>query len=95
MTTPAHIVTIAIEPAGDAGNVEASATAPLGPSAAHWAVGDAPAEQLRYLIDPQWRGELPRSYWFDADGRRIAAHSGLITPQTIRETLAKLAGSAR
>lgn len=47
-----------------------------------WAYGDAPAEQLRYMIDPKWRGEKPRSYWFNARGERVA-HSGLITAATI------------
>ncbi|QAU34997.1 hypothetical protein [Janthinobacterium sp. 17J80-10] len=47
-----------------------------------WAYGEAPAEQLRYMIDPKWHGEKPRSYWFNARGERIA-HSGLITPATI------------
>lgn len=47
-----------------------------------WAYGDAPAEQLRYIIDPKWHGEKPRSYWFNARGERIA-HSGVITVATI------------
>lgn len=47
-----------------------------------WAFGAAPAEQLRYAIDPKWRGEMPRSYWFNARGERVA-HSGIITADTI------------
>ena len=47
-----------------------------------WAYGDAPAEQLRYMIDPKWHGEKPRSYWFNARGERVA-HSGVITAATI------------
>ena len=47
-----------------------------------WAYGDAPAEQLRYMIDPKWHGEKPRSYWFNARGERVA-HSGTITTATI------------
>lgn len=42
-----------------------------------WAYGDAPAEQIRYAIDPAWYGELPRSYWYDARGNRTA-YSGVI-----------------
>ncbi|RJG00326.1 hypothetical protein [Noviherbaspirillum sedimenti] len=47
-----------------------------------WAFGAAPAEQLHYAIDPQWRGEMPRSYWFNARGERVA-YSGIITANTI------------
>lgn len=53
-----------------------------------WAFGDAPAEQLRYAIDPRWHGEMPRSYWFDAQGRRTA-HSGVITPEVVGRMKAK------
>lgn len=42
-----------------------------------WAFGDAPPEQLRYAVDPGWYGELPRSYWYDAGGKRTA-YSGVI-----------------
>ena len=45
-----------------------------------WAFGSSPPEQLRYTIDPKWRGELPRSYWFDSDGKAVA-HSGLISKE--------------
>lgn len=47
-----------------------------------WAFGTAPAEQLRYAVDPKWRGELPRSYWFNAQGKSVA-YSGVITPEVI------------
>ncbi|TFW21427.1 TlpA family protein disulfide reductase [Duganella callida] len=79
------IVTVAIEAADDAQSTAAivAATASLGPRAQRWAFGQTSAEQLRYQIDPQWRGELPRSYWYDASGKRVDALSGLITPQII------------
>jgi thiol-disulfide isomerase/thioredoxin len=53
-----------------------------------WAFGTMPAEQLRYAIDPKWRGELPRSYWFNAHGE-AAAHSGMITADTVAKFLSK------
>jgi thiol-disulfide isomerase/thioredoxin len=53
-----------------------------------WAFGAAPAEQLRYAIDPKWRGEMPRSYWFNADGKSVA-HSGVITADTVSRFLPK------
>jgi thiol-disulfide isomerase/thioredoxin len=51
-----------------------------------WAFGPAPAEQLRYAIDPKWRGEMPRSYWFDRQGR-ARAYSGLIGADTVTRFL--------
>ena len=52
-----------------------------------WAFGDVAPEQLRYAIDPKWHGEMPRSYWFDADGRR-AAMSGTVTHADVERFLA-------
>ncbi len=43
-----------------------------------WVFADAVPDRLRYAIDPAWRGELPRSYLFDAAHRR-EAHSGLLS----------------
>lgn len=51
-----------------------------------WAFGAAPPEQLRYVIDPNWRGEMPRSYWFNAGGK-AAAHSGVITMDVVTKLL--------
>lgn len=53
-----------------------------------WAFGASPPEQLRYAIDPKWRGELPRSYWFGANGK-VTAHSGVIS----KERIAALVGN--
>jgi thiol-disulfide isomerase/thioredoxin len=63
----------------------------LGASGLHanaWAFGAAPPEQLRYAIDPKWRGEMPRSYWFDARGEAVA-HSGVITAEVVTKLLPK------
>lgn len=53
-----------------------------------WAFGASPPEQLRYTIDPKWRGELPRSYWFGRDGKMVA-HSGLISKELVATLMAK------
>jgi hypothetical protein len=47
-----------------------------------WSFGAAAPERLRYAIDPRWRGEKPRSYWYDAQGQ-VVAHSGMVTPALI------------
>ncbi len=49
-----------------------------------WSFGNESPERLRFALDPAWRGEKPRSYWYDAAGKRTA-YSGLIK----RERLAQ------
>jgi hypothetical protein len=52
-----------------------------------WAfVGAAAPEQLRYAVDPKWRGELPRTYWYDANGKRTA-YSGLVSDAMVKRFL--------
>lgn len=41
-----------------------------------WIFASDEVERLRYSIDPQWYGELPRSYIYDKGER--TGHSGLI-----------------
>jgi thiol-disulfide isomerase/thioredoxin len=53
-----------------------------------WAFGTAPAERLRYDIDPKWRGEMPRSYWVKSNGK-MQAYSGMITPDIAAQILEK------
>ncbi len=36
-----------------------------------WVFANSFVERLRYEIDAQWYGELPRTYFFDAQGRSI------------------------
>jgi len=37
-----------------------------------WVFADSYAERLRFEIDAQWYGELPRTYFFDASGKATA-----------------------
>lgn len=37
-----------------------------------WVFADSFTDRLRFEVDPQWYGELPRTYFFDADGRSTA-----------------------
>ena len=53
-----------------------------------WVFADAVPERLRYAIDPSWRGELPRSYLFDAAHRR-EAHSGLLGEAQLKAWLGR------
>lgn len=40
-----------------------------------WVFADSFVERLRYEVDTQWYGELPRTYFYDAQGHAVA-HSG-------------------
>lgn len=51
-----------------------------------WVFADGVPERLRHAIDPAWRGELPKSYLYDADHRR-EAHSGMLDEATVRQFL--------
>jgi thiol-disulfide isomerase/thioredoxin len=51
-----------------------------------WVFNDDIPERPRMAIDPKWRGELPRTYLYDAQHQRVAV-SGLMDEQTLREWL--------
>ena len=55
-------------------------------SAETWNFGDAGVDRLRHAIDPRWYGEMPRSYLYDASGRRIGI-SGALTPDLLQDWL--------
>jgi len=84
------VVTIATDSADDdeATTLIRRKLAKSGLHAETWAFGPAPAEQLRHAIDPKWRGEMPRSYWFDGKGQ-VRAYSGLITAERVATMLPK------
>jgi len=47
-----------------------------------WVFADSFAERLRYEIDRQWYGELPRTYFYNAQGHAIT-FSGKLTQAQI------------
>ncbi|QEL65476.1 hypothetical protein OTERR_20000 [Oryzomicrobium terrae] len=49
-----------------------------------WVFGDAAPERLRFEIDRQWRGEMPRTYLFDAD-HQVTAVSGALSEDELRQ----------
>lgn len=51
-----------------------------------WVFADRFTERLRHEIDPQWHGELPRLYLYDAQGRSTAL-SGKIERKQIEQWL--------
>ncbi len=52
-----------------------------------WQFADTVPARLRYAIDPAWRGELPRSYFYPVVGERVT-HSGLLSEAMMRRWLA-------
>jgi thiol-disulfide isomerase/thioredoxin len=55
----------------------------------NWIFADAYVERLRYAIDPQWYGELPRSYFYDRDHNR-KAFSGILKEQALQDWLREI-----
>lgn len=49
-----------------------------------WVFADEFVERLRYEIDPQWYGELPRTIFFSADHSRQSL-SGLLERETVEQ----------
>jgi thiol-disulfide isomerase/thioredoxin len=47
---------------------------------------DGKASQGRFALDPSWYGELPRSYFYQADGTR-KAKSGLVSEAALTDWL--------
>ena len=51
-----------------------------------WIFADPNVERLRYSIDPEWFGELPRNYFYDTDSSRIG-FSGKLAEEVMEEWL--------
>lgn len=55
----------------------------------NWAFADDDALRLRFEIDPEWYGELPRSYFYATSGERVAA-SGKLERGRLEDWIATL-----
>lgn len=76
-----EIVTVSIDPY-EAGPELLPILSRAGLRSEAWAFGDAAPERLRHAIDPQWRGEMPRTYLIDSKGS-VTARSGLLSAEDI------------
>ena len=56
-----------------------------------WMFADEFAERVRYAVDRTWRGELPRTYLFDA-AHRAEARSGKLDQRWLQGWLARQPG---
>lgn len=52
-----------------------------------WVFADQFAEKLYFDIDRRWRGELPRTYFFDAKDN-VLVHSGVVKKEELEAWLA-------
>lgn len=78
-----RLLTVATEPVWD------GLAAPLnqfGGQGEHYAYGDDAPEAVAYALDPGWRGELPRTLFFDGHGGRQAV-SGTVDANRVRTLL--------
>lgn len=76
-----HIVTIATDTM-DESDAIATRLAEIGLRSQAYAFGNASPEALRFSIDPSWRGENPRAYFYSGTGKRRVV-SGVLVEQTI------------
>jgi thiol-disulfide isomerase/thioredoxin len=49
-----------------------------------WMFADSFVEKLRFSIDANWYGELPRSYFFDNE-HEMKSHSGIISRELLSD----------
>jgi hypothetical protein len=54
-----------------------------------WIFADPNAQRLRYEIDPRWYGELPRSYFYAAEHKRVGLR-GALKPEQLKVWLESL-----
>lgn len=76
-----RLLTIAVEPLEPQ---HAQTLDRLGIPGERLAYGDEVAEALAHGLDPQWRGELPRTLYFDGRGGK-QARSGVANAATVLE----------
>lgn len=78
-----RVLTIAAEMPGDATAPEIDKT---GLKSERFAFGSDMPEAISFALDPDWRGELPRTYLFDGKGH-VQARSGVISAAEFRAIL--------
>ncbi len=81
--TRVRLITVAVEPAS--AEVATSLDRAGVPGVRYVYGGDAP-EAIAFALDPKWRGELPRTLFFDGRGKRVAV-SGAVDMAGTRTSL--------
>lgn len=78
-----RLITVAVEPLSDDLAVPLDR---LGVPGKRFAYGSESPESLAHALDPKWRGELPRTIFFDGRGGRTAL-SGVVDEAAARRAL--------
>lgn len=78
-----RVITVAVEPP----SIDLAAPLDrLGVPGRRLAYGPDAPEAIAYALDPGWRGELPRTLFFDGRGKRTAV-SGVVDQAQVRNVL--------
>lgn len=67
-----HLVLVSTDTPAEAEAIRATLARHGLENAEAWVFADEFGERLRYAVDRHWAGELPRSYFYAADGSRRA-----------------------
>lgn len=78
------IVLIAVDEAARLDEIQTALQSHHIGKAVAWIFADSFTERLRYEIDSQWYGELPRTYFYAADGSRLSISGKLNSPDVLR-----------
>lgn len=87
-----RLVMVATDPGERRGEV-APALAGLGVEGESWMFADSYADRLRFEIDADWYGELPRTYFYDSEGDRVGL-SGSLDETAVRQWIDSAYGGA-
>ncbi|MEC4748515.1 hypothetical protein [Methylomicrobium sp. Wu6] len=81
-----HLVLISTDPAELSGQISSVLVKYRLAITDAWVFSQTSAERLRYMIDPAWYGEMPRSYFYDPQHNRVGV-SGALNAQQIETWL--------
>jgi len=84
-----NLVTLATESLNEFPELESILAAHNLSQQDNWAFSQSNSHQLRFKLDPNWYGELPRAYFYDAKHKRFAV-SGKLQKSQIVTWLAKV-----
>ncbi len=59
-----------------------------------WAFADEFSERIRYAVDPAWRGELPRTYFFDSS-HRVEVKTGTLDGGAVELWIGRHSGAVK
>lgn len=85
--TPGSLVLVSTDGADYAEEAQQILTQSGLANAESWLFSGGFPERLRYRIDPNWYGELPRAYFYDAKHNRVG-RSGALSLELLKQFIA-------